>query len=494
MSEAVEAATDYIVDTTFGPIQGRIKDDVVLFSGVPYAAAPVGDLRFKAPQPHRGWEEVRPATRFSPAAPQLPGEGMSAAMAAKWDEDCLYLNVCTPAADGRKRPVFFWIHGGAYRTGQGAMPWYNGAQFAKHGDIVVVSINYRMGALGFTNLQRFGDEFETSGANGTLDQITALNWVIDNIANFGGDPEQITVAGESAGAFSVATLLASPRSEGRFKRAIPQSGAGQHTIPAEITEKVADCVFEKAGISTLEELMALPVDDILKVQAEVEIAAARGEIPTLGINLPFYPSEGNSVNPGSPLDAIKAGASANVDILIGTNKDESTMFVTGSFDEDKLRRAITRYGADESLIEVYKQRFPNVTATELAIQIQTDHTFRIPAIRLAEARLEQPGKTFMYLFAWESRVPNLKSTHALEIPFVFDNLNAAGVKAFIGRGDIPQDLADKMHQTWIDFICRGEPGWDEYDEQRRLNMRFDTDSVLVEDPDDQKRQAWQGIR
>jgi len=494
MSETVDAATDMIVDTTYGPIQGRVKDDVVLFSGVPYAAPPVGTFRFKATQPHTGWQEIRSATRFSPAAPQLPGGGMTDALPVKWSEDCLYLNICTPAADGNKRPVFFWIHGGAYRTGQGAVPWYNGAQFAKNGDIVVVSINYRMGALGFTNLRRFGDEFETSGANGTLDQITALNWVIDNIENFGGDPEQITIAGESAGAFSVGTLLGSPRSEGRFKRAVPQSGAGQHTIPADITEKVTDCVLEKAGVTSIDALMALSAEEILQVQAEVEQAAAKGEIPDLGTMQPFYPAEGNSVNPGSPLDAIRAGASAKVDILIGTNKDESTLFITEAYDDEKLRRGIEHYGADDALLDVYRQCFPEASATELAVQIQTDHSFRVPAIRLAEARQAQPGKTFMYLFAWESRVPHLKSTHALEIPFVFNNLNSAGVSAFIGPGDVPQNVADKMHAAWINFIRHGEPGWDPYEQEARLTMRFDNESTLVRDPDDRKRQAWQGIR
>jgi len=494
MSEAMNVSAATIVETTYGPIQGKVKNDVVLFSGVPYAAPPIGNLRFKATQPHVGWQEVRSAQRFSPAAPQLPGGGMTDSAPVHWDEDCLYLNICTPAADDRKRPVFFWIHGGAYRTGQGAVPWYNGAQFAKNGDIVVVSINYRMGALGFTNLRRFGDEFETSGANGTLDQISALNWVIDNIAQFGGDPAQITVAGESAGAFSVATLLASPRSEGRFKRAIPQSGAGQHTIPAAATENVADCLMEKAGATSIEALMALSADEILQAQAKVEQAAIKGEIAELTNMQPFYPAEGNSVVPVMPLEAIKAGASANVDILIGTNKDESTLFIAEGYDDDKLSRSVARYGADDSLIEVYRKCFPEASTTELAVQIQTDHSFRIPAVRLAEARQDQPGKTFMYLFAWDSRVGHLKATHALEIPFVFDNLNAAGVQAFIGPGDTPQGVADVMHQAWIDFIRDGNPGWTEYDLEQRCSMRFDTESILVDDPDDQKRQAWQGIR
>ena len=494
MSEALDHSAATIAETTFGPVQGKVKGDAVLFCGVPYAAPPVGQLRFKATQPHVGWQDVRPATQFSPAAPQLPGGGMTDSGPVKWDEDCLYLNVCTPAVDDNKRPVFLWIHGGAYRTGQGAIPWYDGAEFARNGDIVVVSINYRMGALGFANLSRFGDEFSTSGANGTLDQITALNWVIDNISNFGGDPDQITVAGESAGAFSVGTLLASPLSQNRFKRAIPQSGAGQHTIPAAITEHVADCFVEKSGADNIDALMALSADDILKAQAAVEVAAIKGEIKDLGPIQPFYPSEGNSVIPVSPLEAIRNGASDGVDVLIGTNKDESTLFVTGKYDDEKLLKGVAHYGADESLVKVYKQCFPDASATDLAVQIQTDYTFRIPAIRLAEARQGQAAKTFMYLFSWESRVPNLKSTHALEIPFVFNNLNKPGVKAFLGPGEIPVGVAETMHQAWIGFIRNGDPGWAEYDTSNRTNMRFDETSEVVQDPDDQKRQAWAGIR
>lgn len=498
MSEATVVTTEIskgtIANTTYGPIQGKERGGVVLFSGVPYAAPPVGDLRFKATQAHTGWQEVRPAIHFSPAAPQLPSGGMTGAQEVKWDEDCLYLNICTPAVDDKKRPVLFWIHGGAYRNGQGAIPWYNGAEFAINGNMIVVSINYRMGALGFMNLSQFGEAFESSGANGTLDQITALKWVKDNIANFGGDPEQITVAGESAGAFSVATLMASPLSEGSFKRAIPQSGAGHHTIASAATAEVTKCFMKKSGASSLDELMALTADDILKAQGEVEQTAMMDGIPALGGHLPFYPSEDNSVIPTSPLERIRAGASANVDVLIGTNKDESTLFVSGKMDENKLQRSAEGLGASAELIDVYRACFPDATATDLVVQLQTDYTFRIPAVRLAEARQGQVGKTFMYLFTWESRVPNLKSTHALEIPFVFNNLNKAGVSAFIGPGEIPQGVADAMHQSWIEFIRDGEPGWETYNTETRTNMRFDETSETVQDPDDKKRQAWQGIR
>ena len=496
MSEAESLSAACIVDTDKGPIQGRVKNDVVLFSGVPYAAAPVGDLRFKAPRPHPGWEAVRPAVKFSPAAPQLPGEGMTNALPVRWDEDCLYLNICTPALDDQKRPVLFWIHGGAYRSGQGAVPWYDGAEFAKNGDMVVVSINYRLGALGFANLRRFGESYSDSGANGTLDQIAALQWVADNIANFGGDPSRITIAGESAGAFSVATLMASPLSEDLIQRAIPQSGAGHHTMPAATADIVMDKFMESLGVSDLAGLLSASPDDILKAQAQVEEIAAKGGIPELSGVMPFYPSEDNAAIPVAPITAFEQGAGSSIDVLVGTNKDESTLFIMpGQLDtEDKLLASAQRVGGSQNLVDVYKAKFPDASIYDLAVQLQTDYSFRIPAIRMAEARFETKGKTFMYLFAWESRAGHLKSTHALEIPFAFNNLNKAGVDAFIGPGDLPQGVADAMHKTWISFIQSGDAGWSQYSEADRTTMCFDTESALVNDPDDGKRQAWQGIR
>lgn len=493
-----EASADCIVDTSLGPIQGKLKNDVLLFSGVPYAAPPIGDQRFKAPKPHEPWEEVRSATRFSPAAPQLPGGGMTDALPVRWDEDCLYLNICTPALDGKKRPVFFWVHGGAYRTGQGAIPWYDGAEFAKNGDIVVVSINYRLGALGFANLRRFGDEYANSGANGTLDQIAALQWVVENIANFGGDPEQITIAGESAGAFSVATLMASPMSEKLIQRAIPQSGAGHHTMPASSSELVLDELMSELNVEGLDGLLSASAEDILHAQAKVEETAAKGGLPELRGVMPFYPSEDNQAIPVAPITAFQNGVAGNIDLLIGTNKDESTLFIMPNQmdSDDKVLKAAERIGGDQSMVDVYKAKFPEASTYDLAVQLQTDYAFRVPAVRMAEARMSSAaaGRTFMYLFAWESRAGHLKSTHALEIPFVFNNLAKPGVNAFVGPGDLPQNVADEMHKAWIGFIQSGEPGWQQYDEAERQNMWFDTESKLVSDPDDGKRQAWQGIR
>lgn len=488
-----------IVETTSGPIQGRSKNGALLFAGIPYAAPPVGVNRFRAAQPVTPWREVRDATRFGPAAPQIPSGGLTDNAPVRWSEDCLTLNVCTPALDGAPRPVLFWIHGGGYRSGQGAIPWYNGARFAMHGDLVVVSINYRLGALGFTDLSAFGEGYATSGANGLLDQITALHWVRDNIERFGGDPGRVTIAGESAGAFSVCTLLASPLARGLFHAAIAQSGGPHHTLPASAGRVVAERLLGELRVDDPVALQAVPVERILAAQQQ--IAAELGD----GINghqalgaavAPFYPVEGNPVVPAAPLEAIVGGASAGIPLLTGSNRHETTLFGYGDADAARLERIARRYGA-EAALDVYRRARPGATPAELSVALTTDHMFRIPAIRLLEARAAHPGThSWMYWFCWESRAfdGRLGSTHALEIPFAFDNLDQAGVDVFLGPGERPQALADRMHRAWIAFVRDGDPGWEPYHLERRATMKFDLDCELLLDPEAVERAAWQGLR
>ncbi len=491
------------IETTSGPIQGRKKDDVLLFAGVPYAAPPVGNLRFKAPQPHPAWQAPREALKFSPAAPQVPSGGLTDSASVRYAEDCLYLNVSTPAADGGKRAVLVWIHGGGYRTGQGSIPWYNGTAFNKNGDIVVVSINYRLGALGYTDLSHLGEAYANSGINGILDQIAALQWVQDNIAAFGGDPNRVTIAGESAGAFSVATLLGCDAAQGLFQRAIPQSGGAHHTLPKAAAEKVTRTFLEQLlpdhdGIDQALALEAVSVEDILAAQQTTisHFEQGAGVANELGVAVsPFYPAHGTPLLPGSPLDAISNGCGKNVAVLTGSNAHETTLWGYGDISAEKLQRIAAGYGA-ESVLAAYRQARPRASVEDLLIALTTDHMFRIPAIRLAEARQLHGAQTWMYLFAWESRAfgGRLKATHALEIPFTFNNLNRAGVDVFLGPGEQPQALADEMHQAWITFINGDNPGWPAYNTSERATMTFNTQSALLNDPDAEERAAWEGIR
>lgn len=488
-----------IAETTSGPVEGREKDGVLLFAGIPYAAPPTGTRRFRAAEPVEPWREVRPAKRFGPAAPQVPTGGLTSSTAVRWDEDCLFLNVTTPALDDGRRPVLFWIHGGGYRTGQGAVPWYNGARFASHGDLVVVSINYRLGALGFTDLSAFGADYATSGANGILDQITALRWVRDNIARFGGDPGRITIAGESAGAFSVCTLLASPLADGLFRGAIAQSGGAYHTLPPAAGRTVAQRLLAELEVEDPEGLQGLPPEAILEAQGRIsnDIGEGAGTLETFGVAVPpFYPVEGNPVVPVTPQRAIADGASRGVPLLTGTNRHETTLWGYGEVDAARLERIAERYGA-ASALAAYRRNRPNASPGELLIAFTTDHMFRIPALRLLEARAATAAApSWLYWFCWESRAfeGRLGATHALEIPFAFDNLDRPGVDVFLGPGDRPQDLAQAMHQAWIAFVRDQDPGWEAYDLERRPTMKFDTTCELVMDPDGDEREAWQGLR
>src|SRR5436190_7760967 len=228
--------TESLVETQNGTLGGKVGDGVHVFRGIPYAAPPVGSLRFKPPRPVKPWSGVREAIAFGPVACQQPSplEGMFAAQQQEMSEDCLFLNVWTPGPDNGRRPVMVWIHGGAFVSGSGSTPWYNGTSFARTHDVVLVTINYRLGALGFAHLADvLGDKYAGSGNNGILDQIAALGWVRDNVALFGGDPGNLTIFGESAGGMSVGTLLGTPAAAGLFHRAIPQSGAAHNARPVE---------------------------------------------------------------------------------------------------------------------------------------------------------------------------------------------------------------------------------------------------------------------
>jgi len=489
-----------------GELQGREKDGILLFAGVPYAAPPTGARRFRAPQPHDGWTGVRDARRFGPAAPQPREEGLTANALVRWDEDCLTLNVCTPGLDGARRPVLVWIHGGGFRTGQGAIPWYSGASFARRGDIVTVSINYRLGALGFAHLETIGGpDYASSGLNGILDQIAALQWVRDNIDAFGGDPQQVTVAGESAGAMSVGTLLGCPAASGLFRGAIPQSGAAHAVLTREQGADVARHFVAAAGADSIDDLLGASVEHILEAQVEVERQSRTGDLrPATGTGLagmPFQPVVDGRVLPQPPIDAQRAGLSAAVRVLVGTNRDEMTLFPVGTVDEDRLQRTAARlFGDAAAALAVYRHEWPAASPEDLLSSMLTDRFFRIPAVRLAEAQTQNGGAVYQYLFTWESRAfgGRLKSTHALEIPFTFNNLKAPGVDLFLGPGPTPQGLADAMHAAWIAFVRTGNPtcdavgDWPAYRLDRRAVMELGDQIGVRFDPYGGSRALWDG--
>jgi para-nitrobenzyl esterase len=484
-----------VVKIRHGEVRGSAADGVNSFKGIPYASPPFGANRLRPPQPVEPWSGVRDALTYGPTTPQPPVPPSVAALIpnpAIPGEDCLNLNIWSPDLGSAGLPVMVWIPGGMFEFGTGAV--YDGSHFARDG-IVCVTINYRVGAEGFLYLG------EGNANLGLLDQVAALAWVRENIAAFGGDPGNVTIFGESAGAMSVGTLLSMPRADGLFRRAIAQSGAAHHVISAVTARRVGQHLAEKLGVeATREAIVAVPVDRMLRAQAELmaDLVAHPdperwgGEVVTT--LLPWQPAIDGDVIPAPPLDRIAAGAGAGIDVMVGTNTDEHRLFLVagGAIDQvtaEALARAVAAYGLPvEATLTAYR---------DLLAAIHTDWWWRIPAIRLADAHVKSTSATYMYEFAWRSPQFNglLGACHGLEIPFVFDTLgNGSGPLGPLLGADPPQQLADTMHAAWVAFATNGDCSWPKYDLSRRATMRFDITSEVVDDPRSAERALWEGLR
>jgi carboxylesterase type B len=405
-----------------------------------------------------------------------------------------------------------WIPGGAFEHGSNALSWYDGSHFARDG-VVCVTINYRLGAEGFLYL---GDGIANLGL---LDQIAALSWVQENIAAFGGNPNNVTIFGQSAGGMSVATLLSMSRAEGLFRRAIAQSGAGHHVTSPETAKRVGQYLADKLGVeATREAIAAVPRGRLLQAQQELSDEAFAqiftphpdlehwGELAFNG--MPFEPVIDGEVLPARPIDRIRDGAGAGVDVMVGTNAEEFRLFMvpplppiapTGLIDtitDQRLAERLAVYKLPvEATLAPYRAARSNASAGDLFVAIQNDWFYRIPAIRLAEAHAKSPSATYMYEFAWRSSQFNgrLGACHVVEIAFVFDNLDDEKFEPLLGTNP-PQRVADAMHAAWVAFATHGDPGWPKYDLSHRATMRFDTTSEVVDDPRSAERALWEGLR
>ena len=498
------AAGSLVVITRQGRVRGYVTNGVAAFKGIPYAAPPFGPHRFQPPRPRESWDGVRDALEYGRVAPQPPYPPPFDQLLGdqgRPGEDCLNLNVWTPDPTGGGLPVMVWIHGGSFVRGSGALPTYDGTSFARDG-VVCVTINYRLGADGFLSL---GDG---TANRGLLDQIAALEWVQENIRAFGGDPARVTIFGESAGAFSVATLLSMPGAEGLFQRAIAQSGAGHHTSSPATAQLVGRNLADKLGVPpTMPSIAAVPVDRLVEAQAELgqELAVRPDPVrwgEVAGNGMIFEPVVDGEVVPARPIERIAAGAGGGVDLMVGTTAEEWRFFLVpgGAIDrvtEERLSTTARVMGLDvEQALSVYRAARPQATAGDLLAALITDWFFRIPAIRLAEAHAKNGGSTHMYEFAWRSPLfdGRFGAAHAVEIGFVFDNLDHRGGMTLAG-GDPPQALADAMHRAWVAFATSGEPGWSPYDSRVRAVMRFDgAGSSVALDPADKERRLWDSIR
>jgi para-nitrobenzyl esterase len=506
------------IETRYGKVAGSREDGLEIFRGIPFASPPLGPLRFRPPEPPEPWAGVRDATSFGPSAPQNPlPQAFPGLDVGPQSEDCLYLNVYTPATDDARRPVLVWIHGGAFVIGSGSQDLYDGAPLARRGDAVVVTLNYRLGALGFLHLADLcGHALGTEPNAGILDQIAALEWVREHIARFGGDPDNVTVFGESAGGMSVGTLLGMPAARGLFRRAIPQSGAAHSAHSRDAATTVAERFLAELGLGTAQaqRIREEPVERLLEAQRRL-MEQLHNE-PLEGAVLTFGPVIDGTVLQEPPIDAIRRGSAGGVDLLVGTTRDEWRLFTpmdpsAMTLDDAGLLRRLERRvpGRDTSgtshavrLVEVYRKAREGrlgTAAPDLLAALETDRVFRIPAIRLAEAQLAYDARVFAYLVTWESPLLGgmLGACHAIELPFVFGTTGHA--ELFVGSGPDVRALESHVMDAWLSFARTGDPAhpglpsWPAYDTGRRATMLLGRECQVSEAPFDAERQAWDGL-
>ncbi|WP_051026934.1 carboxylesterase/lipase family protein [Nocardia higoensis] len=490
--------------TAHGPVRGLRDGDIEVYLGVPYAAPPVGPRRLRPPERPEPWQHVRDATRPGPTAaraPYVPAyEGVVPELLAPGD-DHLHVNIWTPGR-GQARPVLFWIHGGAFTNGSNALPLYDGAAFARDG-VVVVSVNYRLGAEGWVHFD--GNDSEASNL-GLRDVLAALAWVRDNIAAFGGDPARVTVAGQSAGAMLATTLLAVPAARGLFHRLIAHSGAAANTITPDQARVVRTQLAARAGVeptvagfaSVAPERLAQHARDLLH---EVQTAADPAIWGGLALStLPFAPVVDGSVVSTDPRSAVASGAAADIAILAGSNVEDARLILAASgaidlIDEATLLAASTSYGLDAAAVETYRSARPRASSGDLLAAVVTDWFFRIPAIRLAETQAATGGQAWAFRFDWRSPAlgGKLGSAHAVDLPFVFATHRHPGSHLLTGP-DAPDAVARTTHEMYRAFVVEGDPGWTRYDTTTRTTGLLARERTVVEDPDSAERLLWKGLR
>jgi para-nitrobenzyl esterase len=478
-----------IAHTSLGDLRGVWQEGIAAFRGVPYAAPPIGALRFAPASPVQGWNGLRDATQHGPIAPQVPSR-LSAAMGGfvrQHDEDCLTLTICTPAPDGKARPVLVWLHGGAWISGAGSLDWYDGSRLARDGDIVFVGVNYRLGAFGWLHRPGIVDE-----EAGTSDMIAALAWVRDHIAGFGGDPNSVTVMGQSAGATSIGRLLMLPDARGLFRRVIMQSGGfGRGAYTSAMASARADQFLRLLDIDpqsadALTRLRAFKVRRVLAAQGELARANARfaQTMP------PFMPVLPSAMTQSEMLGAIAEGADGK-DVLVGATADEVHAFYAAdpAMENPPADAVAARFGGEAAQAR-YRARRPGGSAMDLLADLGTDETFLLPAMRLAEAVARRGGNAYAYLFDWAPLGSRFRSCHCIDLPFVFGTFDAWHDAAMLAGGDAAQmaDLSAAMRRAWIAFVRTGDPAhdalpaWPRHDADRRQTMRFGARIGVAGDP------------
>jgi para-nitrobenzyl esterase len=484
------------VRTAAGTVRGRWEDGLAVFRGIPFAAPPVGAARFAAPQHVPRWDGVREAFAFGPTAPQdLAGfrPAGAALPPPPPSYDWLTVNVWTPApGTAERRPVMVWIHGGAYKLGSSSQAGYDASQIARDGDVVVVSCNYRLGIEGFAQI-------DGAPANrALLDQVAALEWVRDNVTAFGGDPDQVTVFGESAGGGTIAALLAMPTATGLFRRAIAQSVPGTF-LSAELSADVTAAIAAERGLRpTVTDLSTVEPQELV-LAGEAVTATARQHLARWGMlanhtDTLYAPVVDGEVLPTTPWQALADGAAADVALITGHNREECRLFLgmfgkLGKITDEDAAWALGVYAPDA---ESYRAAFPAASAEELYERVQSDWLFRMPTLRLAQAHT---GRTYLYELTWPAPGfgGRFGACHGLDLPLLFGT-PAADLGPLLLGPEPPAEaekLSAQFRTAWTAFASTGDPGWPTFDDERRLTQIFDTTPEVTPYPEETSRQLWQ---
>ena len=488
-----------VVKTSNGPVCGRIEQGgLQVFKGIRYGAPPTGEHRFKPPRKPASWTAVADAANYGARAMQATGGPGTAADAPGISEDCLFLNVWTPGLDAKKRPVMVWLHGGGFSSGSGGDAISEGGNLARKGGVVVVSVNHRLNVFGFLQLSKeWGPDYTSSGQAGMLDIVLSLEWVRDNIRQFGGDPGNVTIFGESGGGRKVAMLMAMPAAKGLFHKAIIQSGSGLDapsyeeavTMGRELLKRLAIAEGDAGALARAD---AKAIFDAQPPPSSGATSPGRLTLPTGG----FVPCVDGVALPRKPFIPDAPPISSGVPLLIGSNKDEMTIFRSGdpkfgsSTDEDftaHVRKALPDKA--EALIPALRSAFPGYSPSHLITAADTMQGYWIATVFQAERKaMQAAAPVFVYLLAWETPVNGgrLRSHHALDLPLVFNNIESS--RSMVGPGPEPQRLADQMSAAWIAFARTGNPNaggllrWPPYDIKSRATMIFNVESKVQNDP------------
>jgi para-nitrobenzyl esterase len=500
-----------IVSTKSGKLEGNIENGLFVFKGIPYAEPPVGDLRWMPPQPVKKWDGVREAKNFGAIAPQtVVPLGPFVQGTQPQSEDCLFLNIWTSGLDNARRPVMVWIHGGAFTIGSGSDPMYTSGVLPKRGNIVFVSINYRLGILGFLRLKDVtGGKISATGNEGLMDQVAALKWVKENIAAFGGDPNNVTVFGESAGGMSIGCLMSMPSTKGLFHKGILESGVGSAAVSLNVANAGAKAFLKAANMTKDDSkaLQSLTPAQLLEVEKKM-MALGVDEDGDVKITVTVPVIDGEII-PDVPNKLARQGYSKDIVTIIGTNLEEWKLFAMmqpagGQMDEARMLKRLTALMPMESaksLAAAYKtareKRGEPTAPSDIFSAIQGDSMFRIPALELVEAQQANKQKVYQYLFTWKSPAMGgaLGACHALEIGFVFGNYN----DMFCGTGPDADNLAKCIQDAWLAFAHTGDPSneyigkWPVYG-SKRMTMILDKKCHVKVAPYEEERLAWEKIK